>query len=88
MLHPGQPFNPQIYMYICVYTPPHVSETLITNIAPKYMPLTIFNRSKVNHLYIGKDTVIAFAEQPTIETYNIQLASDDAIKEHLAKPHK
>ena len=31
--------------------------------------------------------MIAFTEQPTIETYNIQLASDDAIKEHLAKPH-
>ena len=30
--------------------------------------------------------MITFAEQPTIETYNIQLASDDAIKEHLAKP--
>ena len=51
------------------------------------MPLTIFNLSKVNHLYIGRDTVIAFTEQPTIETYNIQLASDNAIKEHLAKPH-
>ena len=50
------------------------------------MPLTIFNLSKVDHLYIGRDTVIAFAEQPTIETYNIQLASDDAIEEHLAKP--
>ena len=50
------------------------------------MPLTIFNLSKVNHLYIGRDTVITFTEQPTIETYNIQLASDDAIKEHLAKP--
>ena len=69
-----------------VYIPPSCAETPITNIAPKYMPLTIFNLSKVDHLYIGRDTVIAFAEQPTIETYNIQLASDDAIKEHLAKP--
>ena len=51
------------------------------------MPLTIFNLSKVDHLYIGRDTVIIFAKQPTIETYNIQLASDDAIKKHLAKPH-
>ena len=50
------------------------------------MPLTIFNLSKVDHLYIGRDTVIAFTKQPTIETYNIQLASDDVIKEHLAKP--
>ena len=50
------------------------------------MPPTIFNLSKVNHLYICRDTVIAFTEQPTIETYNIQLASDNAIKKHLAKP--
>ena len=49
------------------------------------MPLTIFNLSKVDHLYIGRDTMITFSEQPTIETYNIQLASDDAIEEHLAK---
>ena len=49
------------------------------------MPLTIFNLSTVDHLYIGKDTVIAFAEQPVLETYNIELASEDKIKEHLAK---
>ena len=50
------------------------------------MPLTIFNLSMVDHLYIGKDTVIAFAEQPVLETYNIKLASEDMIKKHLAKP--
>ena len=50
------------------------------------MPLTIFNLSTVDHLYIGKDTVIAFAEEPILETYNIELASEDKIKEHLAKP--
>ena len=50
------------------------------------MPLTIFNLSTVDHLYIGKDTVIAFAEQPVLETYNIELASEEKIKEHLAKP--
>ena len=50
------------------------------------MPLTIFNLSTVDHLYIGKDMVIAFAEQPVLETYNIELASKDKIKEHLAKP--
>ena len=55
---------------------------------PKYMPLTIFNLSMVDHLYIGKDTVIAFAEEPILETYNIELASEDKIKEHLAKPCK
>ena len=50
------------------------------------MPLTIWNLSSVDHLYIGRDTVIAFAEQPTIETYNIQLTSEEQIKEHLSKP--
>ena len=50
------------------------------------MPLTIFNLSTVDHLYIGKNTVITFAEQPVLETYNIELASEDKIKEHLAKP--
>ena len=37
--------------------------------------------------HIGRDTVIAFSEQPTIESYNIELASDKQIKEHLTKPH-
>ena len=50
------------------------------------MPLTIFNLSTVDHLYIGKDTVITFAEQPVLETYNIELTGEDKIKEHLAKP--
>ena len=36
--------------------------------------------------HIGRDTVIAFAEQPTIETYNIELTSGEQIKEHLSKP--
>ena len=50
------------------------------------MPLTIFNLSTVDHLYIGKDTMIAFAEEPILDTYNIELASEDKIKEHLVKP--
>ena len=69
-----------------VYIPPSCIRNPDNQYSPKYMPLTIFNLSKVDHLYIGRDTMIAFTEQPTIETYNIQLASDDAIKEHLAKP--
>ena len=52
----------------------------------KYMPITIYNLSSVDHLYIGRDTVITFAEQPTIETYNKELASEEQIKEHLSKP--
>ena len=51
------------------------------------MPLTIWNLSSVDHLYIGKDTVITFAEQLTTESYNIELTSDEQIKEHLTKPH-
>ena len=50
------------------------------------MPLTIFNLSRVDHLYMGKDTVIAFAEQPVLKTYNIELAGEEKIEEHLAKP--
>ena len=50
------------------------------------MPLTIFNLSKVDHLYIGRDTVIAFTDVPEFETYNVEIASEDKIKEHLAKP--
>ena len=52
------------------------------------MPLTIFNSSKVDHLYIGRDTMIIFAEEPTIDTHNIELASEENIKEHLAKPQQ
>ena len=50
------------------------------------MPLTIYNLSKVDHLYIGRDTMVTFAEEPTIDTYHIEIASEDKIKEHLAKP--
>ena len=31
------------------------------------MPLTIFNLSKVDNLYIGKDTVVTFADAPEFE---------------------
>ena len=50
------------------------------------MPLAIFNLSKVDHLYIGKDTVIAFADAPEFETYNMEITSKGKIKEHLVKP--
>ena len=50
------------------------------------MPLTIFNLSKVDHLYIGRDTMVAFAEEPTIDTYHIEIAGEEKIQEHLAKP--
>ena len=50
------------------------------------MQLTIFNLSKVDHLYIGRDTMVAFAEEPTIDTYHIEVAGEEKIKEHLDKP--
>ena len=53
---------------------------------PKYRPLTIFNLSKVYHLYIRRDNVIAFTYVSEFETYNVEIASEDKIKEHLAKP--
>ena len=69
-----------------IYIPPSCINNPNNKYNPRYMPLTIFNLSTVDHLYIGKDTMIAFAEQPVLETYNIELASEDKIKEHLAKP--
>ena len=50
------------------------------------MPLTIFNLSKVDHLYIGRDTMVTFAEEPTIDTYHIEIAGGEKILEHVAKP--
>ena len=72
--------NPNIYIPPCCINNPNNKHN------PRYMPLTIFNLSTVDHLYIGKDTVITFAEQPVLETYNIELAGEDKIEEHLAKP--
>ena len=69
-----------------IYIPPSCINNPNNKYNPRYMPLTIFNLSMVDHLYIGKDTVITFAEQPVLETYNIELASGDKIKKHLAKP--
>ena len=42
--------------------------------------------SGVHHTYIGRDTVIAFTDVPEFETYDVEIASEDKIKEHLAKP--
>ena len=67
--------NPNIYIPPCCINNPNNKHN------PRYMLLTIFNLSTVDHLYIGKDTVIAFAEQPVLETYNIELASEDKIKD-------
>ena len=69
-----------------IYIPPSCINNPNNKYNPEYMPLTIFNLSMVDHLYKGKDTVIAFAEEPILDTYNIELASEDKNKEHLAKP--
>ena len=52
----------------------------------QFIPLTIFNLSKEDHLYIGRDTVVAFADKPAVDVYHVEIASDEKIKEHLAKP--
>ena len=36
--------------------------------------------------HIGRDTVVTFAEEPTIDTYHIEIVGEDKIKEYLAKP--
>ena len=48
--------------------------------------MTIFNISATDNFYIGCDTVVAFVDAPEIKVYNVEIASDEKIKEHLAKP--
>ena len=72
--------NPNVYIPSSCITNPN------NQYNNKYMPLNIFNLSKVDHLYIGRDTVVTFAEEPTIDTYHIEVASEEKIREHLAKP--
>ena len=63
--------------------------TYLLHVLTTQIIITIPNtcRSHVDHLYIGRDTMVTFAEEPTIDTLNIELASEDKIKEHLMKPH-
>ena len=56
------------------------------NFEPQYIPLTIFNLSKVDYLYTGRDTVVAFADEPAVNVYHVEITSDEKIKEYLAKP--
>ena len=69
-----------------VYIPPSFVNNPNNKYNPKYIPLSIFNLSRINHLYIGRDTVIAFVDVPKFETYHVEIASEDKIKEHLEKP--
>ena len=69
-----------------VYIPPSCVNNPGNKFDPRFIPLTFFNLSTVDHLYIGRDTVVAFADEPTVDVYHVEIASDDKIKEHLAKP--
>ena len=69
-----------------VHIPPSCVENPGNAFDPKYIPITIFNLIHVDHLYIGRDTVVAFADVSTVDAYNVELASEDKIKEHLAQP--
>ena len=69
-----------------VYIPPSCIDNPGNKFEPQYIPLTIFNLSKVDYLYIVRDTVVAFADEPAVNVYHVEIASDKKIKEHLAKP--
>ena len=69
-----------------VYIPPSCIDNPGNKFEPQYIPLTIFNLSMVDYLYIGRDTVVAFADGPAVNLYHVEITSDKKIKEHLAKP--
>ena len=69
-----------------VHIPPSCVNNPGNAFDPKHIPLTIFNLSHVDDLYIGRDTVVAFADEPAVDVYNVELASEDRIKEHLFQP--
>ena len=69
-----------------VYIPPSCVNNPGNKFDPRLILLTIFNISTVDHLYTGRDTVVAFADEPTVDVYHVEIASDNKIKEHLAKP--
>ena len=69
-----------------VYIPPSCINNPGNEFHPQFISLTIFNLSKVDHLYIGRDTVVSFADKPAVDVYHVEIASDEKIKEHLAKP--
>ena len=69
-----------------IYIPPSCINNPGNEFHPQFIPLTIFNLRKVDHVYIGRDTVVAFADKPAVDVYHMEIASDEKIKEHLAKP--
>ena len=60
-----------------VYIPPSCINNPGNKFHPQFIPLTIFNLSKVDHLYIGRDTVVAFADKPAVDIYHVEIASED-----------
>ena len=71
--------NPNVYIPSCINNPGN-------EFHPQFIPLTIFNLSKVDLLYIGRDTDAAFADKPAEDVYHVEIASDEKNREHLAKP--
>ena len=69
-----------------VYVPPSFINNHGNEFHPQFIPLTIFNLSKVDYLYIGRDTVVVFADKPAVDVYHVEIASNEKIKKHLAKP--
>ena len=41
-----------------------------------YIPLSILNLSHVDYFYIGRDAVVAFADKPTVDVYNVELVKE------------
>ena len=69
---------------VCI--PPSCINNPGNKFCPQFIPLTIFNLSKVDHLYIGRDIFVSFADKPAVAVYHMEIASDEKIKEHLSKP--
>ena len=59
-----------------VYIPPSCIDNPGNQFEPQYIPLTNFNLSKVDYLYIGRDTVVAFADEPAVNVYYCQSKKD------------
>ena len=59
-----------------LYIPPSCINNPWNEFHPQFIPHTIFNLSQVDHLYIGRDTVVAFADKPAVDVYHVEISSD------------
>ena len=50
-----------------VYIPPSCINNPGNKFHPQFIPLTIFILSKIDYLYTGRDTVVAFADKPGVD---------------------